>query len=260
MHALGEAAPQEARQQGRSAARAEIRRWWPKLIVANAVIVALIVILGGLAVTNLYLRQAATDTAVSTLRQQAEESKRTGDRANAELQARGQQPVPIPNPGTAPDTDVIVSAATAKVLASLPDSHPTTSELGQAVAQYVAANPIAPQQPTPGQLSSALAGYLATNPPPSGEPGKPGENGANGDTGPAGPPGPPPSADQIEAAVAQYFIDHPEALCPYGGSFTQIRGRLADGGAADSWQCVVATYPPPQTTSSTEPPPSNPGN
>lgn len=245
VHALAERAPEEARQ----VAADEVRRWWPRIIISNAVVVALVVLVFG----YFLMRVNATDTAVSTL-QQAQQAKVSGDKANGELASRGQPQVPIPTPGTAPDTDVIVAAAAARVLASLPDTTPSSAALGRAVAQYVAANPIAPAQPTPMQISSALAGYLATNPPPSGErgepgqPGQPGADGQPGAAGPPGPPGPPPTAEEIEAAVGHYFRDHPEALCPNGGSIAQLRVQLADGGTADTWTCVVATYPAPTST------------
>src|SRR5439155_24938506 len=112
--------------------------------------VALIVaVLASVVVFNLYGRQDATDAAVTALRQQAEESKSQGEAANQQLENRGQPTVPIPNPGTTDDMNVIVASATAKVLASLPDLRPNATQLGQAVAQYMAANPIAPAVPTP---------------------------------------------------------------------------------------------------------------
>jgi hypothetical protein len=249
VRALAERAPEEARR----AAQDEVRRWWPRIIISVAVVVALIVIGGGYAIVDLYVRSGATSAALSTL-QQAQQAKTSGDKANSELAQRGQPQVPIPTPGTAPDTDVIVASAAARVLASLPDRTPSAAALGQAVARYVAANPVAPAQPTPGQISSAVAGYFAANPPPSGPPGPsggPGQNGANGadgQPGANGAPGRPPTAEEIEAAVGAYFRDHPEALCPNGGSIAQLRVQLADGGSADTWTCVVATYPAPTTT------------
>ncbi|MFD5089310.1 hypothetical protein ACFWMR_01820 [Amycolatopsis thailandensis] len=213
--------------------------------------------MGGVLVSNLYGRVAATDADVTRL-QQAQEAKVSGDRANAELAQRGQPQVPIPVPGTTSDTDVIVSAAAARVLASLPDPQPTAAELGAAIARYVAEHPITPAQPTPGQISSALAGYFTTNPPPKGEmgetgtsgiPGADGSKGEKGDRGEKGDKGDPPTVEQIQEAFAQYVRDNPDVLCPLGGSFMQLRLRLENGGAADTYQCVVATYPPPASSS-----------
>lgn len=216
--------------------------YWPRRVLP--ITLALILVMGSLVavvVVGLYGRQSATEAAVTALRLQAEQSKQQGDQANAQLQQRGQQPVPIPQPGSAADMDVIVAAATAKVLASLPDLHPSAAQLGQAVAQFVAANPLGP---TPAQISASIAGYLATHPLPSGAPGPSGAAGATGEQGPSGKPGPPPTEAEIQQAFGDYIAAHPDALCVKGGVFTEVRVALADGSAADSWICVVQTYPP----------------
>lgn len=235
--------------------------YWPRRVLP--IVVLLIVVFGGgvsWVVVSLYGRQNATEAAVTALRTQAETSKAQGDQANAQLQQRGQAPVPIPAPGATDDMQVIVAAATAKVLASLPDLHPTASQLGQAVAEYMAAHPVNPLAPTPGQISAALAGYFATAPPPSGPPGPTGASGAQGPTGQAGPsgeqgppgpqgpqgdPGPAPTEQQIQQAFNDYIKTHPDSLCVQGGSFTEIRVQLTNGGSADQWVCVVQTYPSP---------------
>lgn len=239
-----------------------LRRYWPRLVVAMAAVSLAISVFVVWAVSGLSDQQAATDAAVSVLSTQAREAKASGDKANTELAARGQATVPIPQPGQAADTEVIVSAATARVLASLPNLHPTAAELGQAVARYVAANPIQAPGPTPLQISTALAGYLATNPPPKGErgetgaTGKTGDQGAKGDQGEKGDKGDrgedghTPTTEEIQAAFADYLRSHPDALCPRGGTFAQLTVRTENGGTADVYTCVVATYPttPPPTT------------
>lgn len=234
---------------------------WPRYVVPLVAALALLFSVGAtLFVTRVTSRQDASDAAISVVRDQAVQAKASGDKANAELEARGQAAVPIPQPGQASDIDVIVSAATARVLASLPSLHPTAAELGQAVARWFAANPVNPPGPTPLQVSSALAGYLVTNPPPSGPrgetgvPGEPGQPGQPGEKGEKGDQGDPPTTEEIQAAFVQYVQEHPDVLCPRGGSFAQLRLQLADGGSADSWQCVVATYPPPTTTTTTDTP------
>ena len=253
----------------KAGARVEARRdfwhqYWPKIVAAIAALSLLFSVGGAVVVTTLWGRQNATDASVSTLRAEAEQYKAAGDAANRQLEQRGQSPVPIPSPGSTDDINVIVASATAKVLASLPDLHPTAAQLGQAVAQYMAANPVTPAAPTPGQISAALAGYLATNPPPSGPSGPPGPSGAAGATGESGPtgqqgppgpqgpqgdPGPAPTETQIQTAFEDYIQSHPSALCPEGGSFGEARIQLADGSSADTWTCIVATYPAPTTTS-----------
>jgi hypothetical protein len=238
--------------------------YWPRRILPVMVLV-IVLLVGAVSWTtySLWGRQNVTEAAVSALRMQAEQSKVSGDQSNRQLEQRGQAPVPIPQPGTTDDINVIVAAATAKVLTSLPDLHPTAAQLGQAVAQFMAANPITPASPTPSQISAALAGYFATSPPPSGPPGPTGPSGAAGasgvqgqpgPTGPAGPAGPQgaqgpaPTEAQIQQAFTDYINSHPDALCPQGGSFAQIRVQLANGGSADTYTCVVQTYPAPTTT------------
>jgi hypothetical protein len=153
-----------------------------------------------------------------------------------------------------------VSSAAARVLASLP-IYATKADLGRGIAEYLAANPAGP---TPSQIAAVLAGYLATNPPPSGPPGPTGPSGEPGTPGASGAPGQPgangqdghtPTTEEIQAAFVAYVQDHPDTLCPRGGAFAQLRIQLADGGSADTWQCVVATYPAPTTdhTSSSHP-------
>ncbi|UKD55165.1 hypothetical protein L3Q65_46185 [Amycolatopsis sp. FU40] len=257
VHQLAETAPTVARAE----ARAEVRRWFPRIVIAAAVVAALVVAGVGYAITDLYFRSAATDAAVTTLRQQADAAKKAGDKANGELQARGQEPVPIPTPGTVPDTNVIAQSATAQVLASLAGQYVPYTALGPAIARYFAANPVTAAGPTPEEMFTSLAAYLAANPLPSGPEGKAGADGANGKDGAAGKDGAPgkdghtPTADEIQAIFSDYLHQHPEALCPNGGSFAQIRVQLADGGAADTWQCVVATYPAPSKTPTTTPTP-----
>ncbi|WP_410676642.1 collagen-like protein [Amycolatopsis sp. cmx-4-68] len=237
-----------------------LRRYWPRLVVAMAAVSLAVSLFVVWTVSGLSDQQSATDAAVSVLSTQAREAKDAGDKANQQLAARGQATVPIPQPGQAADTEVIVSAATARVLASLPNLHPSAAELGQAVARYVAANPIQAPGPTPLQISTALAGYLATNPPPpgprgetgaTGETGKAGDQGPKGDKGDRGEDGHTPTAEEIQQAFAAYLREHPDALCPRGGTFAQLTVRTEDGGTADVYTCVVATYPttpPPSTT------------
>lgn len=242
------------------------RRYWPQLVATMAALSLLVSGLSWWALSGLYDYQATTDAAVSVLRTQATDAKASGDRANEQLAARGQATVAIPQPGQAPDTEVIVSAATARVLAALPNVRPTAEQLGGAIAQFFAANPLTPPGPTPLQISQALAGYLATSPPPSGprgdtgetgQPGQPGEKGDKGDPGTTGEPGPPPTAEQIQAAFAAYLRDNPDALCPKGGTFAQLSIATEDGGTADVYTCVVETYPntpAPSTTALPIPP------
>lgn len=239
----------------------------PRLILIVALVAILVSGASAAGVWYVFGRQVSTEIAVTALTEQAEKAKVSGDKANQELADRGQPQVPIPQPGGTLDSEVITASATARVLASLPDLQPTAADLGQAVAVYLARNPVSA---SPLQISSALAAYFAVTPPPSGpagtpgatgvpgQPGQPGEGGATGPEGPKGDKGDPPTAGEIQAAFVQYIKDNPNVLCPNGGSFAQLTLRLADGGTADSWQCVVAVYPPsptPTTVTSTSSPP-----
>lgn len=185
--------------------------------------------------------QAAAKTAEDN-KQLAQSAYDQAMEANRALAQRGQPQVPVPPPTTGDPTDTIVAAATARVLASLPDLHPTAAQLGQAVASYLAVNP--PPGPTVSQISQALAGYLAVNPPaagpagpagqtggkgdtgPIGEKGDKGDTGSKGETGPQGEPGATPSAEQIQAAV-----------CP-AGSFQTVQ-VLTTTGIANIYTCLI---------------------
>lgn len=218
------------------------RRWLPFIMAGVVVVAFLISAAVALAVIDLYARQTQVSAAVSEIRQLAEDAKTTGEAANAELERRGQQPVPIPQPGQAQDSDVLVASAAARVLASLPDLRPSADELGAAIAQYVSANS-SRFGPSPQQLAATTATYFEANPPPSGQPGVDGKDGEPGAKGEKGDKGDPPTQQEIQAAFEAYIRDNPDALCPRGGSFAQLRVQLADGGTADTWQCVVAITP-----------------
>lgn len=233
-----------------AAAARTARQWWP-WTVAACVLVALVVSSAtAVAVYHLRGQQEQVAAAVSEVRRLAEEAKRAGDAANEALLQRGQPPVPIPQPGRGDDTEVLVAAATARVLASIPDPSPTAGELAASIAQFVAARP-GVFAPSPQQIGEQVAGYLVANPPPPGEPGR---DGTNGQPGRDGADGRTPTAEDIRAALVTYLQENPDALCPRGGSYSQLRVRLADGGTADTWTCVVQVHPP-TTTTTAEPPP-----
>lgn len=253
---LGEAVHDVA-DEAPAAARREMRRVWPWLVAGNAAVTLVLVLL----LLALDTRVGTQGREIDALTAAAEQAKPHGDAANKELVERGQAPVPIPEPGQGADTEVIVATATARVLASIPDLRPTAAQLGAAVAQHMATNPL--PGIGPAEVSATLAGYLATNPPPPGPTGPRGEPGADCDPvevpqcqGPPGRDAPPPTAEQIRAEIAAYIQANPDALCPTGGQLRQVRLQLAGGGAVDAWTCVVTEYPPPTTTTTTtEPPP-----
>ncbi|HEY1178872.1 MAG TPA: hypothetical protein VGF17_22185, partial [Phytomonospora sp.] len=63
-----------------------------------------------------------------------------------------------------------------------------------------------------------------------------------------------PTQQEIQAAFASYIRDNPDALCPRGGNFAQLRVQLAGGGTADTWTCVVQVQQPTTTTAPTSTP------
>jgi hypothetical protein len=255
MGAVNEETVAVAEQAGEASAARSARRWLP-FIMAGVLLVSLLMSSAvAIAVAQLYARQAQVDAAVSETRQLAENAKAAGDAANAELVRRGQTPVPIPQPGQAQDSEVLVAAAAARVLQSLPNMTPTAADLAAAVGAYVAANPVR-VGPSPQQVADAVAAYFATTPPPSGPPGPTGiqgEPGTPGTQGERGERGPPPTAEEIRNALTEFLRDNPDVLCPRGGSFSQLTVRLADGGTADTWACVVQVAPPSTTQSSAVP-------
>jgi hypothetical protein len=234
---------------GRAGAETASRRWIPWTVAGCLFVSILTAAATAVALSNLGGQVAGLGTSVSEVRRLAEDAKSAGDVANAELARRGQQQVPIPQPGQAQDSDVLVAAAAARVLASLPDLRPTAAELGAAIAQYVSAN-ASRFGPSPQQIGAAVAAHLTENPPPSGPPGAPGEPGAKGEKGDKGDP---PTQQEIQAAFDAYIRDNPNALCPRGGSFSQLRVQLADGGTADTWTCVVQVTPSTTTQPSAVP-------
>lgn len=242
------------------------RREVAKIAVIAAVAVSMI--MGAVAIgVSVYAFSSATRASVAqeaaakdqeASRKLAEQAYTAAQEANRTLQERGQAPVPIPVPDGDP-TDTIVAAATARVLAQLPDTRPTAAQLGQAVAGYFIANPITPAGPTPGQISQSLAGYLATNPPPSGPPGEDGKPGADGKNGVDGKDGAPPTDAQIQQAFVSYMQANPEflprQLCRnYGQNFNQAKDLTSsDGTRYTLYGCITEVQPPAQSTTSSIP-------
>lgn len=191
---------------------------------------------------------AAAQAAVATAQDNRKLAQTAYDQAvaaNRTLAERGQPQISVPAPTGGDPTNTIVSAATARVLASLPDPRPTAAALGQAIATYLSLNPVTPAGPTVAQLSTALAAYFALNPPaagPRGEPGAPGKDGINGVDGARGADGATPTAEQIQAAV-----------CP-AGAFATIDVPTTDGGTASIYTCLVNRTSPVTSTTAVSTP------
>jgi hypothetical protein len=237
--------PRRAVREARAATDRRARRFWLPLVLVAAITSSASTAIGtyfGLApeLDELRTAQTASAAAAEEVRRIAEEAAQQASAANAELASRGQETVPVPAPGQAPDSEILVAAATARVLAELPDSQPVTaSAIAQEVASYLQANPPTPVGPTMGQIADAVAAYLQANPPPAGEDGQDGESppclsepnqcrgeqgerGPRGEQGPKGEPGRPPTAEEIRTALDAYFVENPIPYCPPGTTLQPI--------------------------------------
>lgn len=237
--------PRQAVREAREETDRRARWFWLPLVVVAAV--------GASALTAMFMyfvlapqidtirvQQTATVTAAQEVERIAREAADQAAFANDVLAERGQATVPVPAVGQAQDADVLVAAATARVLASLPDAQPVTAgAIAQAVADYMTRNPLTPASPTAGQIADAVAAYLIVNPPPAGAPGATGATGATGERGEQGEmglpgeAGPPPTAEEIRAALDSYLTDNPIPPCPAGTALQQVQfGALGPSGLA----------------------------
>lgn len=234
---------------------ARARRYWlPRIALASAFSAALavvvVLILLGPAIADLRTGAGVQAQTTDELRRLVESSAQAGNAANDELEARGLPTVPIAKPGTAPDSQVIVDAATAQVLAALPPpvaADPSAGDLAAAVAGYFADNPVTPVSPSAAQIAASVAAFLLANPPADGADGADGGNGSDGQDGAdgeTGDRGPPPTAAEIQAALVVFLADNPNVLCPRGGAYVFVEGAVTLDGPQDFWVCVVASTPP----------------
>ncbi len=106
-----------------------------------------------------------------------------GVQANAELSRRGLATVPIPAPGTAPDSQVLAAASTAQVAAKIAAESivvPTPAQIQAEIAAQLAKLPPPPVGSAPQQLDEAVQAYLAANSEklrgPHGDQGEPGKS------------------------------------------------------------------------------------
>lgn len=248
----------DAHAETNATAGAAVRRWVPYTVIASLLVSMLTAVTVLAASTSVLHRVDANDAAVAEVRKLAEDAKTAGDVANEALLQRGQPPVPIPEPGEAEDSDVLVAAATARVLAMLPDTTPTADDLYAAVGTYMAAN-ASRFGPTPQQITEGLTAYLAEHPIPAGPPGVDGEpgrgisgtatvsgrlivtydDGTTEDAGPL-PPGPPGRGVQRAEVVD----------CRWRVTYTD--GVSEDAGSACTTETVTAPAP---TTTTTQPGP-----
>lgn len=251
--------PRQAVREAREATNKRARVWLPLVLVA-AVGASVLTAVGmyfyfGPQIDQLRLQQTAQIFAAAEVERVAREAAEQAAAANVELRSRGQATVPVPTVGLANDADVLTAAATARVLAALPDAQPVTAgAIAQAVADFMARNPVTPVSPTAGQIADSVAAFLTANPPAAGapgaagmpgtpgeagQPGTPGEPGPSGEPGvpgmdgEPGEPGPPPTAEAIRAALDDFLTDNPIPPCPAGTSLQEVQfGTLGPAGLA----------------------------
>jgi hypothetical protein len=199
------------------------------------------------------VRAAQFQSETRNIQQLAQSAHDLGVQANAELARRGLATVPIPTPGTAPDSQVLAAASTAQVaakIASQTSVAPTPAQIQADVAAALAALPPPPVGPAPQQLNAAVQAYLAANAQglrgPQGDPGAPGKSppclsqptqcqGAKGDQGLRGEP---PVGWTVEES---------------DGSITTCERVAGFDPAAPRYRCSHATSPPPAATAPPSP-------
>jgi hypothetical protein len=194
------------------------------------------------------VRAAQFQSQAQNIQQLAQSAHDLGVQANAELTRRGLATVPIPTPGTVPDSQVLAAASTAQVAAKIASQSiaaPTPAQIQADVAAALATLPLPPVGPAPQQLTAAVQAYVAANAQglrgPQGDPGAPGKSppclaqptqcqGAKGDQGLRGEP-------PMGWTVAES-----------DGSTTACERVAAFDPAAPRYQCSHVASPPPAAT------------
>ncbi|MGH3766502.1 MAG: hypothetical protein ACRDS0_13955 [Pseudonocardiaceae bacterium] len=255
-----QAAPQVAREEIRREGRAYFRGAVVAAVITSLLVGIPLFLLAErfTAYTNAdEARTAQLQTSAADIRRLAQGAHDLGVQANAELTRRGLATVPIPTPGTAPDSQVLAAAATAQVAAKIAAESivvPTPAQIRAEIAAQLAKLPPPPVGPAPQQLDAAVQAYLTANSEklrgPRGDPGEPGKSppclaqptqcqGAQGEQGLRGEP---PVGWTVEEA---------------DGSTTTCQRAADFSAAAPQYRCSHAASPP--TPAPTTTPPPSPG-
>lgn len=257
-----QAAQQEVRREGRA--------YFRGAIVAS-VITSLLVAVPLASLSQQFTEHTSADEArAAQLQASAADARRLaqgahdlGVQANDELARRGLATVPIPTPGTVPDSQVLAAASTAQVAAKIAaqsSAVPTPAQVKAEVAAQLATLPPPPAGPEPEALTKAVQAYITANSPvlrgPHGAPGKsppclvePTQ--CQGATGEPGPRGAPPVGWTVDEA------DGSTTVCERAASFDPAAPRYRCSHGAGS-SGAGPSAPSPGTT--TEPPPPNAGS
>lgn len=203
------------------------------------------------------VRTAQLQTSAADIRRLAQGAHDLGVQANAELSRRGLATVPIPAPGTVPDSQVFAAASTAQVAAKIAAESIVVSNPAQIqaeIAAQLAKLPPPPVGPAPQQLHEALQAYLTAN-----------SEGLRGSRGDQGEPGksPPCQAEPTRCQGAQGeqgLRGEPPVswtVEEVDGSTTTCQRAAGFDAAAPQYRCSHAAGSP--TPSPTTPPPLPPG-
>jgi hypothetical protein len=215
-------------------------------------------------------RAAQLQASAADIRRLAQGAHDLGIQANEQLARRGLATVPIPAPGTVPDSQVLAAASTAQVAAKIAADSitvPTPTQIKAEVAAQLATLPPPPAGPAPQALSEAVQAYITANTEelrgPRGEPGKSPRclaepTQCRGATGGQGPRGEPPVGWTVEEA------DGSTTACERAANFDPAAPRYrCSHGAAPAGSgpsgAGPATPSSPSPAMTTEPPPPNAG-
>ncbi len=253
-----EAAPQVARNEIRREGRAYFRGAVVASVITSLLVGIPLFMLAERfsAYTNANeVRAAQLQTSAADIRRLAQGAHDLGIQANAELTRRGLATVPIPAPGTAPDSQVLAAASTAQVAAKIAAQTivvPTPAQIREEITAQLAKLPPPPVGPAPQQFDEAVQAYLTANSErlrgPQGDQGEPGKSPpclaepaqCQGSQGQQGLRGEPPVGWTVEEA---------------DGSTTTCQRAADFDTAAPQYRCSHAASPSPTPSPTTTPTP-----
>lgn len=261
-----QAAPQIARQEARREGRAYFRGAVVASVITSLLVgIPLIMLAGQVSAYKSAneARAAQIQASAVDIRRLAQGAHDLGEQANAELARRGLAVVPIPAPGTVPDSQVLTAAATAQIAAKIAAESivvPTPAQIRSEIAAQLAKLPPPPIGPASQQLTDAVQAYVTANA--EGLRGPQGEKGEPGKSPPClaepaqcqGARGEPPIGWTVEEAdgstttcqrVAQFSVTAPRYHCTHATSSS----------APPTTTSPTTTTEPPATTT----PPPSPG-
>jgi hypothetical protein len=164
-----QAAPQIARQEVRREGRAYFRGAVVASVITSLLVgIPLIMLAGQVSAYQSAgeARAAQIQASAMDIRRLAEGAHDLGVQANAELARRGLAMVPIPAPGTAPDSQVLAAASTAQIAAKIATESivvPTPAQIRVEIAAQLAKLPPPPVGPASQQLTDAVQAYITAN-------------------------------------------------------------------------------------------------